>query len=560
MPPHPHRFRLRAFSLIAALFPLLAVLLAAAPTSGREARAELVDNPAATGVTDVAPPPVAEIEGWRVYRHAGSQSRELVQLWTASGDAPLHGFEIAIQSGSNSPLTGSRLLVELSTSAPGRAVPFGPLPELVLSTEVELPTNPHHRAYHRGRWLRVTFPPVEQKAGRPYALRLAFARETPQAQEIVFAVAPHAADAASSSGFRQDGGEWKVWRKQARTGSLRMHLLRTPPGAETASPAPAPRVLRVDPRDPAAIPGLAAAAKIARPGDVIWLAPGSGPYREELHITASGTADAPITVEGNYNEITGFDPLRFKRTPDGGHVADIAVKPPFVLRHQGERLREDPATGDFTGGASYSPETRRLTLAPGVSPDGWEVSTRTFAVRLLNVSHHRYRNLTASGALNDGFNLHGAGSGLHFENIVGCHNLDEGFSAHGDMHCEIVGGRFFGNDNGVYNIDRSRAVLRDVDIWENLGLGLGVKQGHIDVRNVRVWANGMAQFLVINDGETLADNLLVYRNPHTTRPWISHKESAKWTTPTTLNEAASRVAGLNLIDAAAPRAQPPHTP
>lgn len=336
-------------------------------------------------------------------------------------------------------------------------------------------------------------------------------------------------------------------------------------GSAFATNAPPGRWLQIDPRNPAAYPTLAAAANDARPGDTLWFAPGSGPYREELFLSRSGTADAPITVEGNGNEITGFDPLVFSAaSPDAPRIATVNTPPPFVLRHRGQRLAEDPATLEFiaptpASAISYDPATNTLTLAPDASPDGWEISARQFVVRIENASHHHYRNLVATGALNDGFNLHGRGEGLVFTNITGCHNLDEGFSAHGDISCEINGARLFGNDNGLVNIQRSRARLRDVRIWDNLGIGFELHhEAAVSAENLVVWGNGLRQFSLIGSATSVTGSgIFVHRNHHATRPWLTHKESARQTAPpaTLVGDSARALAAsavLRVLDTPAP--------
>jgi hypothetical protein len=280
--------------------------------------------------------------------------------------------------------------------------------------------------------------------------------------------------------------------------------------------------LVVDPRDPAAHSTLGEAAAALRPGDVLQLAPGSGPYREELFIPASGTADAPIVVEGNDNEVTGFDPLVFREgraTPPG--------KPPFVLRHRGRRVAET-APGRFGDQIAYDADRHELVLAPGASDDGWEISARKFAVRIHNASHQVYRNLRASGSLNDGFNLHGQGEGLIFENVTGCQNLDEGFSAHGSIRCTVRGSRFFGNDNGMLSGQQTVTRLEDTDFYDNLGLGLGFNgEATVYARNVRVWGNGLVQFLLRRGVTADFQNVEIHSPPHTVRPWLTYNETAR---------------------------------
>ncbi len=284
----------------------------------------------------------------------------------------------------------------------------------------------------------------------------------------------------------------------------------------------------VDPKNPKAFATLREAVQTLKPGDTLWIASGSGPYREPLFIAASGTEAAPIVIEGNGNEITGFDPLVFTADADGTQTAVAKVKYPFVLRHQGKRVLEDAATGQFTGGISYDSNLGRLTLAPGTSPEGWEISTRLFVVRIFNVSHHTYRNLSATGSLNDGFNLHGTGDKLLFEHITGSQNLDEGFSSHETINSEIRQGDFFENDNGVLNGQKTNTILSQVDLHDNLGIGMGFGgESTVKAENVRVWGNGMTQLAMRAGVIARFKNVQVYQSAQTTRQWLSYMESAK---------------------------------
>jgi hypothetical protein len=306
-------------------------------------------------------------------------------------------------------------------------------------------------------------------------------------------------------------------------------------GLLTASCLSAATVV-VDPRDPAAFSTLRDAAATLRPGDTLQLAPGSGPYREELYIQTGGTAEAPIVVEGNGNEVTGFEPFAFP----GGKAAP-PVPYPFLLRHHGQRVAED-APGSFGGKVIYDAENHSLSLTPGTAHEGWEISARKFAVRILNASHQIYRNLRASGSLNDGFNLHGKGEGLVFEKITGCQNLDEGFSAHGSIQCTIRGGGFFENDNGLLSGQQTVTSLEGVDLHHNLGLGLGFNgQAVVQARNVRVWGNGLVQLLLRKGVAADFQNVQVFKNPHAARPWLTYCETAGRGKPLTIEADASFV-------------------
>ena len=296
--------------------------------------------------------------------------------------------------------------------------------------------------------------------------------------------------------------------------------------AAVAAPLSRAKTISVDPRDPTALHTLREAAPLLKPGDTLWLVPGSGPYREELSIPASGRPGEPIVVEGNGNEVTGFDPLPFH-----GGVARPPVPYPFVLRHLGKRVPEETA-GQFGESVTYDASANRLTLAPGASPDGWEISTRKFAVRIRNVSNQSYRHLVASGSLNDGFNLHGEGEALSFVEVTGCQNLDEGFSAHETIQCEIRDSRFFENDNGILSGQNTTTRMENVDLRDNLGIGLGFNgKAVVQARGVRVWNNGMVQLLLRNGVTADFRNVRVFRNPYRSRRWVSYQESARRINP-----------------------------
>jgi hypothetical protein len=303
------------------------------------------------------------------------------------------------------------------------------------------------------------------------------------------------------------------------------------------------RLLRVDARDPSALT-LQKAGDTALPGDTIFIEPGSGPYREPLFLRRSGTPDAPILIEGNGNEITGFSPLVFLRHDDGVFRAEVPRNPEdfadvaFVLRHRGRRLMVDANSGRFVTAYGVSPikwdpSTRRLTLTDATrgAAEDWEISTRYFAVRIQDVSHHHYRNIVATGATNDGFSLHGAGEGLVFENIVGAQNLDEGFSAHGQIRCEIRNGRFHENDNGIFNVGESRLRAGDLLVRDNLGIGIGVSQNAvIELTDSQLRGNGVRELSVRSEARAVLRSGVEIHLPATEqRRWLSYKEARNWT-------------------------------
>lgn len=286
------------------------------------------------------------------------------------------------------------------------------------------------------------------------------------------------------------------------------------------------RDLLVDARGGTPYRTLASAVADAAPGDSIVLAKGSGPYRETLFIKQSGTAETPITVEGNGETITAFEPLVFKQEGES-LVARLHVPFPCVITHNGVRILQSPHDPEdtFLGPIRLLADKRTIALIPGASPEGWEASARDCPVRINNASHHLYRNLVATGGTNDGFNLHGEGTGLRFENITGANNLDEGFSPHGGIVCEINGGDFWGNDNGFAG--GPDYTLTNVRIHDNLGWGLVLNGTQIArLTDVKIWGNGMAQIIFNPKATGSADRVFAWTPTWSSRPWRSYKESS----------------------------------
>lgn len=334
----------------------------------------------------------------------------------------------------------------------------------------------------------------------------------------------------------------------------------------------APRILEIDRRGGAAYASIAkAVATGLKPGDTLRIAPGSGPYRELVDLGASGTAAQPIVLDAGGETITGFDVLDGFQTvndvvtcdlsrfwtgtvaPQGfakvdgrwraSSVTGAAAQPlPFVLTYKGERLVQSASTrttppigspagtlgqlGQLTRFATLSDDGNTLTLLPGVATEGWEISTRNFAVRIYNASHQIYRDLKVSGSLNDGVNLHGEGTGLVFENIEGFNNLDEGFSAHDTIACEIRGGVFHRNDNGLFNVNSAVMVASDIACYDNLGHGFALAGASIaEVKNLRSFRNGVRGLAVYNQSALTLSSAVIAGGGWTEKPHLSCNET-----------------------------------
>ena len=371
-----------------------------------------------------------------------------------------------------------------------------------------------------GKWLVFDFPAVAFEPGR-YVFLLQYTEPGSKGRSLVLNVSTSANDYAGGKGVMSDANN----PSKLNFGLPVCFILSSSLPNSGAGASLEPRTLKVDQRGGADYTSLKAAAPACGPGDTISIVPGSGPYREVLEITKSGQTDAPIIIEGNGELVTGFEPLTGFQKHGDSYVCEIPVAFPFVLTYQGERLRQDAATGQFDRFAKISEDKQSIQLLPGVSPEGWEVSTRTDVVKVWNVSYHTYRNLKASGAQNDAYNLHGVGDNLIFENIEGFHSLDEGFSAHDDIRCEIRKGSFYENDNGIVNIADSFMAASDISIYDNLGYGLFLLECGADLNRINVQGNGVAQ-IILADADVNWTQITATTPSWSARPWVTYKESA----------------------------------
>lgn len=212
----------------------------------------------------------------------------------------------------------------------------------------------------------------------------------------------------------------------------------------------------------------------AQPGDIVNLAPGSGPYREEVVIKkVSGAPGNPITLEGN------------------GCVVDVGVdvsEGPWEFVNDrwilNSDLRYDPhakglnqrALANFRGQPMYH-ESKKTSLTEAGSVGVDEQGRLTFrfsedvkppfqglivpqlyticGVAIQGASYWHIKNLHARGAGNDGFNLHGRGEGIIIENCSAMFSGDEGISSHDTIHAEIRDCLFAFNASSVTDINRS---------------------------------------------------------------------------------------------------------
>ncbi|WP_240415441.1 FG-GAP-like repeat-containing protein [Paenibacillus periandrae] len=314
-----------------------------------------------------------------------------------------------------------------------------------------------------------------------------------------------------------------------------------------------PRVLLVDKRGITSgaytsISKAVASTPALKPGDIISLVPGSGPYHETVKIHASGVPGKPIIFEGNGELISGFIPFQFTQEANGQWTytlpAPIANTLPdgksstfrHLVAYNGQRLLLDQPSGQNTGiftsdYAVLSSDGSKLILNPDkASPtSGWEISTLTNGIEIVTPdSYQTYRNLRVTGVQNDGFNIHGTGTGLVFENIEAFNNFDEGFSSHDSTNSTIEGGAFWGNENGIYNQSRDTVTFKanNVKVYNNIGYGVATQMGTNSFSNVQVWDNGISNLRV--GGRVFMSNVVTYDSRWSQRPWVGFQESQNY--------------------------------
>ncbi|MFK7693136.1 Ig-like domain-containing protein [Paenibacillus sp. HJGM_3] len=314
-----------------------------------------------------------------------------------------------------------------------------------------------------------------------------------------------------------------------------------------------PRVLLVDRRGmtSGAYPSIAAAvasSPVLKPGDIISLVPGSGPYHETVKIHASGVPGNPIIFEGNGELISGFTPFQFTQETNGQWTYTLPAPIPnslpdgksstfrHLVAYNGQRLLLDQPSGQNAGiftsdYAVLSSDGSKLILNPDeASPNsGWEISTLMNGVEIVTPdSYQTYRNVWVTGVQNDGFNIHGTGTGLVFENIKAFNNFDEGFSSHDLTNSTIEGGEFWGNENGIYNQSRDTVsfTANNVKVYSNIGYGVATQMGTNSFSNVQVWDNGISNLRV--GGRVFTSHVVTYESRWSQRPWVGYQESQNY--------------------------------
>jgi len=214
-----------------------------------------------------------------------------------------------------------------------------------------------------------------------------------------------------------------------------------------------------------------AAAK-AQPGDTIKLIPSDKPLYLLLNLTnIKGTPEAPITVDGSFNVLTGsrqvlaseiseVSPGLFvlKGTQPWGEAQRIRF---FMLfdkvinrmgqhsKYKGEPFKkvEDLKDNEWT---LVDNKDLYFRLPEGKTVDNVsvEIPRLDSGVQVAGASANLViKNLIARNFLNDGYNIHGNCKNIVFENVAAIYNGDDSASAHEE--CEVTVRNLVGINNGT---------------------------------------------------------------------------------------------------------------
>lgn len=253
---------------------------------------------------------------------------------------------------------------------------------------------------------------------------------------------------------------------------------------------------------------IAAAIKIAQPGDTIHLEPIV--YRDYAGFYAKkGEPGRPITLDGHGATLEGSDSLDpgawtevapglfeakdlLPRLDDamimrwfflwGGKMNHMSrtskgKKAPFVLPQDlrpGEwtfirdHARDKTGSNQIFGSFFVRlPEGQRLADAHIFVP------VRSAGVQLSGDNAHLViRNITATHPYNDGFNIHGDCRDVVFENIRAIECGDDGISAHESAEYRVDGLVAIGNSTGITDTGTAKTSYRHVFLADNLAFDL----------------------------------------------------------------------------------------
>lgn len=246
---------------------------------------------------------------------------------------------------------------------------------------------------------------------------------------------------------------------------------------------------------------LQAAINKAVEGDVIKLHPRGAVYRQSGHFRSQ----VGITIEGNGVTLDGADPLpatgweevedglyrrKLPRTPLDRHLLIFDGRMERMGRTQSSNSPKFPPVSEL--------KPRQFCFENIDEKSGWlyvrgDISKLEWSTRVNGIATSgecrklAVRNLRARNFLNDGFNIHGDCRDLKFNGIQGFDCFDEGFSAHESAQCTVDRGAFFGNENGVADVNQAETIYRVCRFFGNVNVDvllIGRKHALIDCQIV----------------------------------------------------------------------------
>ncbi len=247
---------------------------------------------------------------------------------------------------------------------------------------------------------------------------------------------------------------------------------------------------------------IAQAIKHAQPGDTIHLAPVV--YRESA---VFHNQRGPITLDGHGATLDGSEPLDAAKWHEAAPGLfrcdallprlDAAILGRWFFLFDGRmqlmgrtskgsgaplKKPEDLQPGEWTFVRDESRKGAKvgdicgaffIKLTPGqkLADANIALPLRSAGVQFSGDENAdiTLRNVTATHVYNDGFNIHGNGRNLVFENIAAIECGDDGFSAHEAAECRIDGFRSIGNSTGLCDTVSSITHYRNVFIKGCLG-------------------------------------------------------------------------------------------
>jgi len=202
---------------------------------------------------------------------------------------------------------------------------------------------------------------------------------------------------------------------------------------------------------------IAAAVKRAKVSDAIYLTPNAAPYAERVNLLAGGTAEKPFVFDGRgavINQLTHYAVDKWKSEgagvysmplPNNAHVMDKHWTGFDLVFFDGQAgtncvSRETLVPSGYflfkqrlKIADKFHPlhNTLYIRLPEGRTPGEVKVEAPGNATIFhCEKPHVVIRNLTAMYCTQDGFATTRA-SGIVFERVRGCYNMDQGISHHG---------------------------------------------------------------------------------------------------------------------------------